>query len=50
VDEALNLKSFSKPLAATHTKLIVGVSLIFGIFGIYALLKSRKAKDKEKKS
>ncbi len=42
VDEALNLKSFSKPLAATHTKLIIGISLIFGIFGIYALIKSRR--------
>ncbi|NWG05000.1 MAG: hypothetical protein HXY44_19280 [Syntrophaceae bacterium] len=50
VDEALNLQSFSKPLAATHTKLIVGISLIFGIFGIYALLKSRRAQDKGKKS
>jgi nickel transport protein len=50
VDEALNLKSFSKPLAATHTKLIVGVSLIFGIFGIYALLKSRRSRDKGKRS
>jgi len=50
VDEALNLKSFSKPLAATHTKLIVGISLIFGLFGIYALLKSRRTQDKGRKS
>jgi nickel transport protein len=48
VDEALDLKSFSKPLAATHAKLIVGISLIFGIFGIYALLKSRRTLDKGK--
>jgi len=50
VDEALDLKSFSKPLAATHTKLIVGISLIFGLFGIYALLKSRKTLQEQKKS
>ncbi len=43
VNEALDLQSFSKPLVATHTKLIVGVSVIFGLFGIYALLKSRRS-------
>lgn len=48
VDEALNLQSFSKPLAATHTKLIIGVSLIFGLFGIYALLKTRAKGQKNK--
>lgn len=42
VDKELNLQSFSKPLLATHTKLITGLSLIFGIFGIYAFLRSRK--------
>ena len=46
VDKELNLQSFSKPLLATHTKLITGLSLIFGIFGIYAFLKSRKKQDK----
>lgn len=49
VDEAFNLKTFSKPLAATHTKLIIGVSLIFGLFGVYALLKSRKLQTKTDK-
>ncbi len=47
VDKELNLESFSKPLLATHTKLITGLSLIFGIFGIYALLKSRRKQDKK---
>lgn len=42
VDQALHLESFSKPLVATHTKLIVGVSLIFGLFGIYSLWRSRR--------
>ncbi len=46
VDQGLNLESFSKPLLATHTKLITGLSLIFGIFGIYALLRSRKRQGK----
>lgn len=44
VDQALQLESFSKPLLATHTKLIVGVSLIFGLFGIYTLWRSRRKK------
>ncbi len=42
VDQALQLESFSKPLIATYTKLVVGISIIFGLFGIYALWKSRK--------
>ena len=46
VDKELNLESFSKPLLATHTKLITGLSLIFGIFGIYAFLRSRRKQNK----
>ena len=46
VDQGLNLESFSKPLLATHTKLITGLSLIFGIFGIYAFLRSRRNQGK----
>jgi len=42
VDKEINLESFSKPLVAAHTKLITGLSLIFGIFGVYALWRSRK--------
>jgi hypothetical protein len=47
VNEALDLKSFSKPLAATYTKLLIGVSLVFGIFGLYSLFRSRKRGQKE---
>ncbi len=47
VDESLRVESYSKPLAATHTKLIVGVSLIFGIFGLYALLKARRGSERK---
>jgi nickel transport protein len=46
VDKDLGLESFSKPLLATHTKLITGLSLIFGIFGIYAFLRSRKKQNR----
>jgi nickel transport protein len=42
VDQAFGLESFSKPLVATHTRLITGLSLIVGIFGIYAYWRSRK--------
>jgi ABC-type Co2+ transport system permease subunit len=41
VDQALNLESFSKPLVATHTKLVTGISVAFGVFGLYALWVSR---------
>ncbi len=47
VDEALMLEGFSKPLVATHTRLITGVAIIFGIFGLYALWRSRKGPARE---
>ncbi len=46
VDKELGLESFSKPLLAAHTKLITGLSLIFGIFGIYAFLRSRRRQER----
>ena len=42
INESLNLETFSKPLTAEYTKLVVGVSVIFGLFGIYAMWSSRK--------
>ena len=42
VDKDLNIESFKKPLAAQYTKLVTGISLIFGLFGIYAMLRTRK--------
>lgn len=37
VNESLFMESFKKPLVARFTKLFVGMSLIFGTFGIWAL-------------
>lgn len=45
VDKAFNLESFEKPLVAKHTKIIVGMSVIFGLFGIISLYLSRKKKN-----
>ncbi|MBI5585280.1 MAG: hypothetical protein HY892_15820 [Deltaproteobacteria bacterium] len=42
VDQDLHLESFKKPLAAAYTKLVTGLSLIIGLFGLYALFRSRK--------
>lgn len=42
VDQAMGLVGFSKPLVATHTRLVTGLSLIIGLFGIYAYWRSRK--------
>ena len=42
VDQAFQPESFSKPLVAQYTKVIVGVSIIFGLFGIYALWRSKR--------
>jgi nickel transport protein len=46
VNKDLDLESFKKPLAATYSKLITGISLIIGIFGLYALMASRKKRPK----
>ncbi|BCB95958.1 hypothetical protein JZK55_08800 [Dissulfurispira thermophila] len=42
VDEGMFMESFKKPLAATHTKLIIGIGLMGWIFGAMALFKRRK--------
>ncbi len=49
VDKDLNLESFKKPLAATYTKLTTGIGIILGLFGIYALVTSRKKEKEEKR-
>jgi nickel transport protein len=47
VDKDMNLESFKKPLAATYTKLVTGISLIIGLFGIYSLIISRRRQKDE---
>jgi nickel transport protein len=47
VDKDLNLESFKKPLAAQYSKFVTGISLIIGLFGLYALLSSRKKQKNE---
>lgn len=41
VDESAVVKDFSKPLVATHTRLLIGVSLLFGFFGLYSLFRGK---------
>jgi len=45
VDQAMGLEGFSKPLVATHTRLVTGLSLIVGLSGIYAYWRSRKRSE-----
>lgn len=45
VDKAFELESFEKPLVAKYTKVIVGISVIFGLFGIISLYLSRRKKN-----
>jgi len=47
VDKDMNLESFKKPLVAQYTKIVTGISLIIGLFGIYALIVSRKKHKNE---
>ena len=47
IDKDMNLESFKKPLAAQYSKLVTGISLIIGLFGIYALYSARKKQNKE---
>lgn len=49
VDKAFNLESFEKPLVAKHTKVIVGMSVIFGLFGIISLYLSWRKKKLNQK-
>ena len=50
VDKDLGLESFSRPLVATYTKFVTGISLIIGIFGLYALWLSRKRNSTKNRS
>lgn len=49
VNESLFMDSFRKPLVARYTKAFVGMSTLFGLFGVWASLRSwslaRKAKE-----
>jgi nickel transport protein len=47
VDKDLNLESFKKPLIAQYTKLVTGISLIIGLFGIYAMVAARRKQKNE---
>lgn len=42
VNEGLFMESFKKPLMARYNMLIAGIGFIFGIFGIWTLLKTRR--------
>lgn len=46
VDDKSVVKDFSKPLVATHTRLLIGVGLLFGMFGLYSLFRSRSQASK----
>ena len=43
VDETMIAELDSRPLVSTHTRLVVGISLLFGVFGLVSLLRSRKS-------
>lgn len=45
VDKALELEGFNKPMVAAYTKYVTGISLIFGIFGIYSFWLSRRKEN-----
>ncbi len=54
VNESLYMDSFRKPLVARYTKAFIGMSTVFGLFGLWAFLRSwplaRKAKDSSRSS
>jgi len=50
VDKSLFMDSFKKPLVARYTKAFVGISFILAIFGLWALLRTRKRGVTEDKS
>jgi len=42
VDEKMVAQIDSRPLVSTHTRLVVGISLLFGLFGLISLFRSKK--------
>jgi nickel transport protein len=42
VTQDMIVKSDSRPLVATHTRLIVGISVLFGLFGLVSLTRARR--------
>lgn len=42
VNEGLYMETFKKPLMARYNMLIAGLGFIFGIFGLWTLLKSKR--------
>ena len=44
VDEQMIAEIDSRPLVSTHTRLVVGISLLFGLFGLVSLTRSKKSK------
>ncbi len=48
VGAGLLVDSFSKPLVATHSKLFVGIGVLLGAFGLWALWTARLEKRKQK--
>ena len=43
VDEQMVAQLDTRPLVSTHTRLVVGVSILFGLFGLISLLRSKKS-------
>lgn len=45
VDQHQVVQNTSAPPIAKHTRIVVGISLLFGIFGLLSLFRSRKPKQ-----
>lgn len=50
VNESLFMDSFRKPLVARYTKAFVGMSTLFGLFGVWAFLRSWSLAPKAKEA
>lgn len=50
VNENLFMDSFKKPLVAQYTKAFVGISIFLALFGVWALLRTRKRAVTEDRS
>ena len=49
VKDNLFMESFSKPLVAAHTKLVVAAGCVLSVFGLWALWAARKGPSSRKK-
>ena len=43
VEQDMTVQLSTRPLVAKHTRLVVGISVLFGLFGLFSLFRAKKS-------